>query len=65
MDTVAAARVEQWCNQTDHVVAECSAMVSHVEASGLETAMIALLKRISGEHVEDDGPGEPIEWSPI
>jgi GTPase len=32
---------------------------------GIEPVLDALLGRISAEHVEDDGPGEPIEWSPI
>src|SRR4249919_956413 len=32
---------------------------------GIEPVLDALLDRISAEHVEDDGPGEPIEWSPI
>ena len=32
---------------------------------GLEPLLDALLDRIRAEHVEDDGPGEEIEWSPI
>ena len=32
---------------------------------GLEPLLDALLERISAEHVEDDGPGEEIEWSPL
>jgi GTP-binding protein len=32
---------------------------------GIEPVLDALLDRISAEHVEDDGPGEEIEWSPI
>jgi len=32
---------------------------------GIEPVLDALLDRISAEQVEDDGPGEEIEWSPI
>ena len=32
---------------------------------GIEPVLDALLDRISAEHVDDDGPGEPIEWSPV
>jgi len=32
---------------------------------GIEPVLDALLDRISAVHVEDDGPAEPIEWSPI
>ena len=32
---------------------------------GIEPVLDALLDRIGAERVEDDGPAEPIEWSPI
>jgi GTP-binding protein len=32
---------------------------------GIEPVLDALLDRISAVYVEDDGPAEPIEWSPV
>ena len=32
---------------------------------GIEPVLDALLERICTVLVEDDGPAEPIEWSPI
>jgi formate hydrogenlyase transcriptional activator len=46
MDTVAATCAEQWCSQTDQVIADCSAMLSGIESSGLETAIPPMLQRI-------------------
>ncbi len=32
---------------------------------GIGPVLDALLAHVSGEHAEDDGPAEPIEWSPL
>ena len=32
---------------------------------GLDAALDALMERLGREHVEDDGPAEEIEWSPL
>jgi len=50
MDTVSTTRAEQWCSQTDQVVAEFSATLCHVDAAELETAITPMLQRI-GEAV--------------
>jgi hypothetical protein len=32
---------------------------------GIEPVLDALLERLHAEHVEDDGPVDEIEWSPL
>ena len=32
---------------------------------GIEPVLDALMERIDAEFVDDDGPAEPIEWSPL
>jgi GTP-binding protein len=39
--------------------------ISAAGATGLEPLLDALIERIHHERVEDEGPAEPIEWSPI
>ena len=39
--------------------------ISAAAGTGLEPVLDALLAHVHGEKVEDDGPAEPIEWSPI
>jgi GTP-binding protein len=39
--------------------------ISAAGGAGIEPLLDALLERVHRERVEDDGPAEPIEWSPI
>ena len=39
--------------------------LSAAGGTGLEPVLDALLAHVHGEAVDDDGPAEPIEWSPI
>jgi hypothetical protein len=33
--------------------------------AGVEPVLDALLSHVGGEHADDCGPAEPIEWSPL
>src|SRR5690349_3182519 len=39
--------------------------LSAAGGSGVETVLDALLERLTVQRVEDEGPAEPIEWSPV
>jgi GTP-binding protein len=39
--------------------------LSAAGGSGVEAVLDALLERLTVQRVEDDGPAEPIEWSPV
>jgi GTP-binding protein len=40
-------------------------IISAAAGLGLEPLLNAVISNVGAEHVEEEGPGEPIEWSPI
>jgi GTP-binding protein len=39
--------------------------LSAAGGTGIEPVLDALLERLTTDYVDDDGPAEPIEWSPL
>ena len=39
--------------------------LSAAGGTGVETVLDALLERLTVQRVDDEGPAEPIEWSPV